>query len=125
VDDEPGLVRLLTLMLKARYEILVEVDATRAFEVALHFKPHLILLDWVMPAMHGGDVAEQIRADPRLGGTRILFLTAVVSKRDPPGEMAGFPAIGKPTGLKELVEAIEQQMSGAGWSETGCSSGKR
>jgi len=111
VDDEPGLVRLMTLMLKARYEIRVEVDATKAFEAALKFKPHLILLDWVMPKLNGGDVAQQIRGDSRISGTRILFLTAVASKRDVAGEMAGCPAIAKPTGVKELVDAIEKQMT--------------
>ena len=111
VDDEPGLVRLLALMLKTRYEVRSIYDATQVLEAAVEFKPHLILLDWVMPQMHGGDVAQQIRADARVCGTRILFHSAVLSKRDEPGGMAGFPAIAKPTGVKELVEVIEQQMS--------------
>jgi DNA-binding response OmpR family regulator len=112
VDDEPGLVRLLALILTTRYEVRSIYDSTQALEAAVEFKPHLILLDWVMPQMHGGDVAQQIRADARVWDTRILFHSAVVSKRDTPEGMAGFPAIAKPTGVTELIEAIEQQMSG-------------
>jgi two-component system OmpR family response regulator len=111
VDDEPGLVRLLALVLAPRYEVRSISDATQALEAAVEFKPHLILLDWVMPQMHGGDVAQQIRGDSRVSGARILFLTAVVSKRHATAEMAGFPAIAKPTGVKELVDAIEEQIS--------------
>ena len=110
VDDEPGLVRLLALMLKTRYEVLVEVDATLALEAVVRFKPHLVILDWIMPQMHGGDVAEQIRSDSRVCDTPILFLSAIILKRNTPGELAGFPAVPKPTGLKELVEAIDEQL---------------
>ena len=110
VDDEPGLVRLLALMLTTHYEVRSIYDATKALEAAVEFKPDLVLLDWVMPQMHGGDIAEQVRADPRLSETRILFHSAVLSKRDETGEMAGFPAVAKPLGLNELVEAIEKHL---------------
>jgi DNA-binding response OmpR family regulator len=110
VDDEPGLVRLLTMVLTKRYEVRSIYDATQALGAAVEFKPHLILLDWVMPQIHGGDIAQQIRADPRLCDTRILFHSAVLSKREERGEIVGFPAIAKPAGMRELVEAIEKQM---------------
>jgi DNA-binding response OmpR family regulator len=114
VDDEPGLVRLLALMLSLRYEVCSIYDATQAWEAAVEFKPDLVLLDWVMPQMHGGDVARQIRSDSRLCDTRILFHSAVLSKRDEHGGMAGFPAVAKPIGMHELVEAIEKQMGEVG-----------
>lgn len=113
VDDEPGLVRLLALLLTARYEVRSIFDATQALEAAVEFKPHLILLDWVMPHMHGGDVAQQIRADSRVCDTRILFHSAVLSTRAEATELAGCPAVPKPIGLNELVEAIEAQLSEA------------
>jgi len=115
VDDEPGLVHLLALMLKrtGRYEVLSEVDATRAFQAVVKFRPHLVLLDWVMPKLTGGDIAGQIRADSRVSETPILFLSAIVMKRDGCGEVAGFPAIAKPVKLKELIEAIDEQLGKA------------
>jgi DNA-binding response OmpR family regulator len=110
VDDELGLARLLALMLETRYEVRSIYDATQALDAAVEFKPHLVLLDWVMPRMHGGDVAQQIRSDSRLSDTRILFHSAVLSKRDEPGGMAGFPAVAKPIGVHELMEAIDAQL---------------
>jgi len=95
VDDEPGLVRLLVLLLtkQDRYEVRSIYDATQALAVAVEFQPDLILLDWVMPQMNGGDVAQQIRADPRVSSARILFHSAILSKQDQPGELAGCPAM--------------------------------
>jgi CheY-like chemotaxis protein len=112
VDDEPGLVRMLTLMLTNldRYEVSSVTDATQALEGVVKFKPDLVLLDWIMPMMSGGDVAQQIRNDSRVCDTRILFLSAIILKRDTPMELAGFPAIAKPIRLNELVEAIEEEL---------------
>jgi DNA-binding response OmpR family regulator len=111
VDDEPELVRPLALMLTARFEVRSIYDATQALQAAVEFKPDLVLLDWVMPKMTGGDVAQQIRADSRVCDTRILFLSSIMMRRDGFGEMAGFPAVAKPIGFSELVEAIENQLS--------------
>jgi DNA-binding response OmpR family regulator len=113
VDDEPGLVRLLRLMLAARYEILTEVDATLVVEVAAKFNPHLILLDLVMPKIPGEEIARQIRADARVCDIPILFLSAIILKRQAPIEIAGCPAIAKPIRLSELVEAINGQLCAA------------
>jgi DNA-binding response OmpR family regulator len=89
------------------------VDATQALQTVVRSKPHLVLLDWVMPKISGGDVAQQIRADSRVCDTPILFLSAIISKRDHLAELAGIPAVAKPIGLTELVEAIEEQLRNA------------
>jgi len=110
VDDEPGVVRLLALMLTKRYEVLVEVDATQVLEATVKFKPHLVLLDLVMPKIPGQEVAQQIRGDSRVCDTPILILSAIVLKRDARTEVAGCPAIAKPIRVSELVVAIEEQL---------------
>jgi len=86
------------------------MDATLALKAVLKFKPHLVLLDWVMPRIHGGDVAEQIRSDSRVCDTRILFLSAIIVKRDTPLELAGCPALAKPIGMNELIDSIDEQL---------------
>jgi len=115
VDDEPGLVRLLTLNLERmnRYEVLTVEDPNLALEAVVNSKPDLVILDWIMPTITGDDVADQIRADSRVGDTPILFLSAFIMKRDGPQEIAGYTAIAKPFGLNELVEAIDEQLSRA------------
>jgi len=116
IDDEPGLIRLMTLVLTKghRYEVHAITDATKALEAVVKLKPDLILLDWIMPHLCGGDVAQQIRADSRVCKTPILVLSAVVLQRDRLKEFAGYPAIAKPIGVDELVEAIEAQLCAAG-----------
>jgi DNA-binding response OmpR family regulator len=119
VDDEPGLVRILELMLRRtnRYEVFSVLDATQALQTVVRNKPHLVILDWVMPKISGGDVAQQIRADSRVRDTPILFLSAIISKRDKLVELGGIPAIAKPIGFTELIDAIEEQLRHASQTE--------
>jgi CheY-like chemotaxis protein len=111
VDDEAGFTRLLKLTLEGtrRYLVREENDAANALISARSFHPDLILLDIVMPKLDGGDVARQITSDPSLKNVKILFLTAIVSKREvPAGGIAGFPFMAKPVSLAALTGKIEE-----------------
>jgi two-component system OmpR family response regulator len=116
VDDESGFIRLLKLALekKQRYTVRDENDSTRALETARKFKPDLVLLDFVMPKAHGGDVAAEIRAEPRFRETPILFLSGTVRKREgQEAQIAGFEALAKPIGLDDLLAAIDRNLAAA------------
>lgn len=117
VDDESGFTRLLKLTLEktGRYSVREENDGTKAHEVAREFRPHLILLDIVMPQIDGGDVASEITGDPVLNGTKIVFLTAIVSKKEASegGLIGGFPFIAKPVSLETLRQCIEENLTPA------------
>jgi len=115
VDDESGFTRLIKLTLERTGEYLVreENDGTLAWEAAREFRPDLILLDIVMPKIDGGDVASQIKSDWTLKPIPIVFLTAIVSKRETvPGELiGGFPFISKPVSLEALIQCIEENIA--------------
>src|SRR5207249_3944002 len=82
VDDEKSFTNLLKLNLEetGNYDVRVENWAEDAYGAAKEFKPDLVLLDIIMPRMPGGNVAAQIKKDPALKATPIVFLTAAVRK---------------------------------------------
>ena len=114
VDDESGFTRLLKLTLEKTGNFLVkeENDGTKAHEAAREFKPDLILLDIVMPKIDGGDVASKIRADASLAQTPIVFLTAIVSKKEAVSSdmIGGFPFLAKPVSLENLIACIGEHL---------------
>lgn len=119
VDDEISFTRLLKLSLERtdQYEVCVENWAESAYATAREFKPDLILLDVMMPRICGGDVAASIRSDAELQATPIVFLTAAVRKQrvaEHEGVISGFPIIGKPASLEEVIRCIEEQLSNIG-----------
>ena len=114
VDDEAGFTRLmkLTLQKTGAYEVTEENDGSRAWETARGVRPDLILMDIVMPKVDGGDAAARIQKDPDLARIPIVFLTAIVSKKDaqPGGLIGGFPFLSKPVSLDELIACIEKHL---------------
>ncbi len=77
VDDEPGIVRLLGMRLKAKgYEIVEAYDGLQCLMVTKEEMPDLILLDIKMPKMNGIAVFEVIIEQDETKEIPVLFMTA-------------------------------------------------
>jgi CheY-like chemotaxis protein len=117
VDDERDNTHLVKILLEkiGSYCVLEENDAAKTHQSARDFRPDVILLDIMMPQRDGGDVAAQIKADPAMHRTPIIFLTALVTKAE---AMAGFhiqghPVLAKPVNISELIKRIEENLLAA------------
>jgi CheY-like chemotaxis protein len=92
VDDDPDIVRLLTMTLRPEgYRLLSASDGNTALEIARAVRPDLLLLDWNMPGRNGLEVCRALRAesDPDLRDVPVVLLTAQVAAED---TAAGFAA---------------------------------
>jgi CheY-like chemotaxis protein len=109
VDDEESFTKVTQLTL-TDYDIVIENDSIRALERARELEPDLILLDVMMPNFDGGDVAAQIRDDPKLKNIPIAFLTALVTQKESVRRpvMGGYPFIAKPITPEALAQNIEK-----------------
>jgi CheY-like chemotaxis protein len=113
VDDEVGITRALAVYLQENgdCEVRVENAGRRAVETAREFRPDLIFLDLVMPDADGAALAADIRSDPVLGGTPIIFLTALVSQRETGGaarQIGGHPFLAKPVDPDVVLTYIDR-----------------
>jgi CheY-like chemotaxis protein len=116
VDNNGGTTRLIKILLEKTgdYVVLEENEPAKAHRTARIFRPDVILLDIVMPGMDGGEVAARIEDDPRLEGTPVIFLTALVTEAEAKGglEIQGHSFLAKPISIAELTHAIEQHLPG-------------
>ncbi len=113
IDDDVSVTRMVKLSLEktGAYEVRTENHARQGLPAAREFKPDLIFLDVMMPEMDGGEVASQLQADKLLKSVPIVYLTAIVSKRETKsGEIANKSGrfIAKPVVLEELTKCIEE-----------------
>ena len=112
VDNDRNSTHLVKVLLEktGRYLVFEENDSTRAHQTARNFRPDLIFIDVVMPDRDGGEIAAQIRADPELQSTPIIFLTALVTRAEANTglHIDGHPFLAKPINIQELIEAIER-----------------
>jgi len=77
VDDEPDIIEILSFNLKQQgYKVFSASNGKEALVQVEKVKPHLIILDVMMPVMDGIDTCEAIRKDKRNEEIIIMFLSA-------------------------------------------------
>lgn len=77
VDDELDILEFVSYNLKKEgFDIETAQNGKSALEKAAKFRPHLIVLDIMMPEMDGVEVCRQLRTKPEFNQTIIAFLTA-------------------------------------------------
>lgn len=77
VDDEPDILDFLSYNLKKEgYTVFTANNGAEGLELAKKERPHLIVLDIMMPEMDGVETCRQLKEIPELKNTIITFLTA-------------------------------------------------
>jgi two-component system alkaline phosphatase synthesis response regulator PhoP len=90
VDDELDILELLSFNIsKEGYIVHTASNGFEAIEIAKKIKPHLIILDIMMPDMDGIETCEQLRQIPGFERTVIAFFTA---RGEDYSQIAGFEA---------------------------------
>jgi len=77
VDDDTMIVEFLAECLKREgYEIIEAFGGESGYKKAVECKPELMVLDLMMPDIHGFDVCQNIRHDHSLNKMKILISSA-------------------------------------------------
>jgi signal transduction histidine kinase len=76
VDDEPDMRRFLVSILAPDYRVLQAADGKSGLDMIRQHKPHLVLLDLMLPIMDGLDVCQTIKADEQTRSIKVILLTA-------------------------------------------------
>lgn len=118
VDDDLSFRRLIEKEFKPLgYTIKCVGDGEKALEVLDVFRPHIIILDLLLPGMDGFELAKRIKQKPGFQSVHILMVTAVyLDDEDVKRALKGGAnaylfkpdlILTKPVHLKELKEAVE------------------
>lgn len=77
VDDRaPNRDYLTTLLGYAGHTALEAANAEHALEIVRTARPDLVIADVVMPSIDGFEFVRQLRSDPEIAHTRVMFYTA-------------------------------------------------
>lgn len=110
VDDEPDILEILNYNLSSQgYQVYTAKNGVEGVAKAKKKKPHLIILDVMMPVMDGIEACEEIRNTPGIENTLITFLTA---RGEDYSQVAGYDAgaddyITKPIKPKVLLSKVK------------------
>lgn len=108
VEDDKRIGYLLTETIEEEtpYRVMVAPDAFQALNIIRKMKPHLFLVDYMLPSMDGIELYDQLHAAEEFKHIPVLFMSAT-----PPTkalqERGDICCIKKPFNLEELLQAIE------------------
>ncbi len=113
VDDVAANLQVLAGMLKERGHKIRPVPSGKlALLAAQRDPPDLILLDISMPDMNGFEVCEHLKADDRLMGIPVIFISGLTEQIDKVKAFAvgGVDYLTKPFQMEELHARIETHL---------------
>lgn len=115
VEDEDNIaVALDYLMTREGYEQTRIATGAGAVDLIRETRPHLVLLDVMLPEVSGYEICQNIRMDPNLSDVKILMMTARGSAMERRKGLAmgadGF--ISKPFELKALRAEVRRILAG-------------
>lgn len=109
VDDEDDILEFVGYNLhKAGYEVFTARNGAEGLRMAEEHRPHLILLDRMMPVMDGVETCRRIRQQEGLRHVMVVFLSALGEEEQ---QIEGFEAgaddyIPKPIRMKVLMSRV-------------------
>ncbi len=122
VDDEPDLVRLVSVRLEAAgYEVVTAFDGQQALDQAKKLKPALIILDLMLPKVDGYKVCRLLKFDERYKTIPILIFTARAQVEDIrlATECGADAYLTKPFDAQMLLEKIKELLTHSAASKPG------
>ena len=118
VDDEPNIVDVIAMALRYQgFDVATAANGSAALSQVNTYRPHLMVLDVMLPDMDGFAVAERLGA--QRAGVPIIFLTARDSTEDKIRGLTtgGDDYVTKPFSLEELVARIRTVLRRTGAAE--------
>jgi two-component system, NtrC family, response regulator GlrR len=120
VDDDPGLLRLLTIRLRAEnYDVEAVESAALALAAASRFRPDLVITDLRMDQMDGIGLLKELQN--RWPGLKVIILTAhgTIPDAVQATQMGAFGFLTKPVDKQELLDQVQRalRISGFGASD--------
>ena len=113
VDDEPGIVSLLTKVLSNDYRVYKATNGQEAVDAVKKSKPDLIIMDIMMPIMDGYTACSLIRANPETRLIPVIMLSGVDFElnKELALRMGASDYLTKPFSLTEIVKIIESLLN--------------
>jgi PAS domain S-box-containing protein len=114
VDDRPTNRQfLLALLAYGGHRLLEAADGAEALALARSEQPDLVVTDILMPTMDGYEFVRQVRADPLVAATPVIFYSATYSVPEARAmaETCGVKTVlPKPSDPQVILDAVNQEL---------------
>lgn len=117
VDDEDDIRRMLRRVLVERgYQVVEASRGTEALQAVREHSPDLILLDAMLPEIHGFDICRRIKGSQKYGHIPIIMVSAVYRgwrfAEDLRQSYGVHAFLEKPFKISDVIAAVERALEG-------------
>jgi two-component system response regulator GlrR len=119
VDDDPGLLRLLTIRLRSqKYEVEPAESGAKALSIISRFRPDLVITDLRMAEMDGIALLRELQR--RWPSLNVIMLTAhgTIPDAVKATQSGAFAFLTKPVEKEQLLEEVRRALKTSGFSDT-------
>ena len=107
VDDDPGVLEVLELALDAEgYQVVLARNGREGLERATTIRPHLLVVDLMMPIMDGWQLVREFRKQERVEETPVIILSAAHNVEQAARDLGVQAVVSKPFNLDDLLDLI-------------------
>ena len=106
----------MVLLLSDRYEVSSACDGEEGLALVKELRPDVLVLDLLMPRMHGFEVCQRLRADPALKSLKILIASSKSYQNDMRSTVEETGADGylvKPFEIGEFNRSVDKLLEAA------------
>jgi DNA-binding response OmpR family regulator len=110
VEDDAAHASMLYQILREEtpHHVYYTSDGETAWRFLQHIKPHLLLLDYLLPRMNGLELYDRIRASKKLHDLPVLMVSAALPTHE--AEQRGILFMKKPFELDDFLATIERML---------------
>jgi sigma-B regulation protein RsbU (phosphoserine phosphatase) len=115
IDDDKVTLTILEMTLsRHNYQVLWAEDGEKGLDIASSQGPDAIICDMLIPKLHGLELCQKIKLDPRLSRTKVVMMTAVYkgpSFKNEAKKCGADHFFEKPINTNELLSLLEKLLA--------------
>ena len=112
VDDHQDILDLMKEILEPQgYKVTTLAYVDDIFEEIKNLSPDIILLDFLLSGINGGEFCAQIKKNPQTKHIPVIFLSAHARVLDSLGHYGYDDFIAKPFDIVQLLETIQKHLN--------------
>lgn len=115
IEDDEELVQFMQSVLeRVKYTVSSITKGIGVLELAISFKPDLIILDTLLPDLDGSEVERRLKADSATSHIPILYLSGLLSMEDEKKSQhygSKSRMLTKPVTTERLIESVTAMLS--------------
>jgi DNA-binding response OmpR family regulator len=107
LDDNEDILDIVQEALAyAQFEVKSVTNGNELMPLMDDFNPDLVLLDFLVSGINGGEICRQIKAHPKFNNVPVIIFSAYISRDDELMAYGCDAVINKPFDLFELIDKV-------------------